>query len=117
MTAILFLLLLFAMTALGWLPFGLSLFYFLLSAITFFAYGLDKLLAVKEKTRISEKTLHLFALIGGWPGAYVGQQVFWHKVSKQKFRRIFWSTMIVNISVLAIFLIVKYQQGMIALDF
>jgi uncharacterized membrane protein YsdA (DUF1294 family) len=117
MTAIFFLLLLFAMAALSWLPFALSLFYFVLSAITFFTYGLDKFLAVKEKTRISEKTLHLFALIGGWPGAYVGQQVFRHKISKQKFRHIFWLTMIVNVFVLVVFLIVKYQQGIIVLDF
>ena len=104
MTAILFLLVLFAITAIDWLPFALTVSYFVLSAFTFLLYGLDKLLALKEQRRISEKTLHLLALIGGWPGVYVGQQIFRHKVSKKSFRRRFFMTVLVNIAVLIAFL-------------
>ena len=104
MTVILFLLVLFAITAIGWLPFALTVSYFVLSAFTFLLYGLDKLLALKEQRRIGEKTLHLLALIGGWPGAYVGQLIFRHKVSKKSFRRRFFMTVLVNIAVLIAFL-------------
>ncbi|MBL4799288.1 MAG: DUF1294 domain-containing protein [Oleispira sp.] len=109
MIAILFLLVLFAITAIGWLPFALAVSYFLLSAFTFFLYGLDKLLALKEQRRISEKTLHLLALTGGWPGAYVGQQIFRHKVSKKIFRRRFSMTVLVNIAVLVSFLSTRIE--------
>jgi uncharacterized membrane protein YsdA (DUF1294 family) len=117
MTAIFFLLILFAMAAIGWLPFALTVSYFMLSILTAFVYGLDKLLALKDQRRISEKTLHIFGLTGGWPGAYIGQQVFRHKVSKKSFRRRFFVTVLVNVAVLSAFLLLKYQQGLIILDF
>lgn len=117
MTAVFFLLILFAMTAISWLPFALTASYFIISALTFWVYGLDKLLALKDQRRISERALHIFGLTGGWPGAYIGQQVFRHKVSKKNFRRRFFMTVLVNIAVLSSFLISKYQQGLIVFEF
>jgi len=40
----------------------------LLSLLTFFVYGFDKHAAETGRWRTQESTLHLLALIGGWPG-------------------------------------------------
>ena len=116
MAAIFFLLLIFAIAAIGWLPESVAGFYFILSIITLTIYGLDKWLALKDKRRISENKLHLLALLGGWPGAYVGQQTFRHKISKKSFRRIFWLTIFVNTFLIIAYLVVRYQQGLIDLN-
>jgi uncharacterized membrane protein YsdA (DUF1294 family) len=74
MIALFFLLIVFAMALMGWFPIVLAQVYLILSAVTLLMYGLDKLFAINKKQRISEKTLHVVALLGGWPGAYLGQQ-------------------------------------------
>ncbi|MFT7411543.1 MAG: uncharacterized membrane protein YsdA (DUF1294 family) [Oleispira sp.] len=113
MTAVFFLLILCVLSAIEWLPFSLILYYFILSGFSFLIYGFDKLLALNERRRISEKKLHVLALIGGWPGAYLGQQVFRHKISKQVFRRRFFLLVLINIAVLAAYLMTKHQQDLI----
>ena len=55
------------------------------SVITFALFGIDKRKAVKNRWRISEKTLLLFSLFGG-PGGLLGMLVFHHKTRKWKFR-------------------------------
>lgn len=117
MIAVFYLLILFAITLLGWLPIALTVSCFIFSGLTFLLYGLDKLFALKDLRRISEKTLHALSLIGGWSGAYVGQLIFRHKISKQSFRRRFYLTVFVNVAAMSYFLIVKYQQGLIVLVF
>lgn len=59
--------------------------YLALSAVTFLAYALDKSAATSGRWRTAEQTLHLFSLLGGWPGALVAQQILRHKTSKQSF--------------------------------
>ncbi|WP_347978800.1 DUF1294 domain-containing protein [Microbacterium sp. ProA8] len=71
------------------------------SLVTFAAYGIDKSAARRGATRISEQTLLLLGLVGGWPGALVAQQLFRHKTRKRSFRRAFWGTVGVNVLVLA----------------
>ncbi len=71
------------------------------SVIAFGAYGIDKAAARRGADRISERTLLVLGLIGGWPGALVAQQVFRHKTRKRSFRRAFWATVGVNVLVLA----------------
>lgn len=80
---------------------GISLAYYFaaLSLITLVLYAVDKLAAKKRTQRISERTLHLVALLGGWPGALLGQILFHHKTKKQPFRMVFWLTIIANVSV------------------
>ena len=70
------------------------------SLITFAAYGIDKSAARRSAARISEQTLLLLGLVGGWPGAIAAQQLFRHKTRKRSFRRAFWGTVGVNILVL-----------------
>ncbi|WP_082496875.1 DUF1294 domain-containing protein [Microbacterium sp. Leaf288] len=71
------------------------------SVVAFAAYGIDKAAARRQANRISEQTLLILGLIGGWPGALVAQQVFRHKTRKRSFRRAFWGTVGVNVLVLA----------------
>jgi uncharacterized membrane protein YsdA (DUF1294 family) len=77
--------------------------YGLLSLITFCFYGVDKSAARRGRQRVRESTLHVLSLMGGWPGAILGQKIFHHKTKKLRFIVIFWLMMIVNIVVLGIF--------------
>jgi uncharacterized membrane protein YsdA (DUF1294 family) len=61
-----------------------------LNIITFAAYGFDKRRAIKGQWRIPENTLHLMALLGGSPAAFIASKIFRHKVSKNGFRFKFW---------------------------
>jgi len=59
--------------------------YALMSAITLTIYGFDKSRAANGGRRVRESHLHALALLGGWPGALIGQQVFRHKRRKLGF--------------------------------
>ncbi|MBS0201346.1 MAG: DUF1294 domain-containing protein [Planctomycetes bacterium] len=60
------------------------------SVIAFTLYGIDKRRAVRAQSRISERTLHLCSVFGGWPGAYLARGIFRHKTQKIQFRLVFW---------------------------
>ncbi|MGJ8647069.1 DUF1294 domain-containing protein [Marinomonas colpomeniae] len=74
----------------------LASFYGVMSLVTFCLYGIDKSAAKCNKWRVRESTLHLMSLLGGWPGAILGQKVFRHKTKKRFFRSMFWLTLILN---------------------
>lgn len=57
----------------------------LVSLFGFGAMGVDKLLAVGKRSRVSERTLWLTSLLGGFLGIFVGGLVFHHKTSKTEF--------------------------------
>jgi uncharacterized membrane protein YsdA (DUF1294 family) len=90
--------------AVTYLVFGLAwwvpVLYGAASLVAFAAYGIDKSAARRGAARISEQTLLLLGLVGGWPGALVAQQLFRHKTRKRSFRRVFWGTVGVNVLVL-----------------
>lgn len=89
---------LFGFVSLLWRPpLILAIVYLVVSALTYFTYAMDKLAAKKGGWRTSENTLHWLSLIGGWPGALIGQQMLRHKSSKAPFRFVFWLTVFVNI--------------------
>jgi len=71
-----------------------------LSVITFILYAVDKSAAIKNRQRLSERSLHIASLLGGWPGALLAQKLLRHKTQKQPFRSVFWLTVIVNIVVI-----------------
>ena len=81
---------------LGHIPQKLVLVYLGASVITFLAYAFDKSKAQRGAWRTPESTLHMFALIGGWPGAAIAQQLLRHKSQKKEFRVGFWFTVLVN---------------------
>ncbi|MCE7974654.1 MAG: DUF1294 domain-containing protein [Leptolyngbya sp. PLA1] len=63
----------------------LALWYAAASLATFVAFWLDKRLAQGGGRRIRERTLHLSAAIGGWPGALAAMHVLRHKNRKAGF--------------------------------
>lgn len=71
--------------------------YLVASIVTFLAYALDKIAARKGTRRTPESTLHMLALVGGWPGALVAQQFLRHKSVKADFRATFWGTVAINV--------------------
>ena len=72
-----------------------------LSVAAYAMYWLDKSAARRGGRRIPENTLHLLALLGGWPGALMAQRRLRHKTIKQPFQAIFWCTVVVNVAALA----------------
>ncbi len=85
--------------------------YATVSAVTFIAYGADKGAARRSGRRVPESTLHVLALLGGWPGALVAQQVFRHKTRKQPFRVVFWLAVVANCLALAGVLFARQAFG------
>lgn len=73
----------------------------LASVAVFVLYEVDKSAATRGVWRISESTLHLVSLLGGWSGALLAQRVFRHKTRKQSFQVMFWVTVVVNGAMLA----------------
>jgi len=71
-----------------------------MSTVAFILYGLDKWAAQREAQRTSENTLQFCALLGGWPGALLAQQLFRHKSTKRSFPIIFWFAVALNCGVL-----------------
>src|SRR3954454_9085302 len=72
-----------------------------MSLATFLVYGFDKRQAVNGGRRVSERTLHLMAFLGGWPGALIGQQQFRHKTQKVAFRIVFWIVVVVHVAIVS----------------
>lgn len=69
---------------------------------TFLQMGMDKRKAVKERQRISEKTLLLSAFFMGAVGSGAGMLVFHHKTKKWKFRILVPLALAVNLTVICI---------------
>lgn len=76
--------------------------YVLASLLTFAAYHRDKAAAQRGEWRVPESTLHIFALLGGWPGAFIAQVRLRHKTIKAGFQTGFWLTVLANLAVLAL---------------
>lgn len=72
------------------------------SILCFIFYAVDKRAARADRWRVSENTLLLLGLIGGWPGAIVAQQTLRHKTKKVSFRKAFWVSVVVNVLVFAV---------------
>jgi uncharacterized membrane protein YsdA (DUF1294 family) len=50
-----------------------------INVFTFFAFGIDKLKAIKEKSRVRNSTLFSLSILGGSIGALLGMYSFHHK--------------------------------------
>lgn len=68
-------------------PTYLLIYFAAVNAVAFALFGFDKKRARADGWRVSENTLLMAALIGGWPGAKFGQRTFRHKTVKQPFVR------------------------------
>ncbi|MDT0500598.1 MULTISPECIES: DUF1294 domain-containing protein [unclassified Halomonas] len=85
--------------------------YILASLLALCLYGIDKVAARRNWRRIRESTLHLVALVGGWPGALLGRHWFRHKTRKQPFGRILWACVAANIAVSAWLILADSAAG------
>ena len=68
----------------------------LVNLVTFAAYALDKRAAIQGQRRISERSLHLWSLAGGWPAAWWAQRLLRHKTMKTPFQRVYWMTILLH---------------------
>jgi uncharacterized membrane protein YsdA (DUF1294 family)/cold shock CspA family protein len=81
----------------GKLPTQLLVLYTVVSLLTFVVYAMDKSAAKSNNWRTKERALHLFGVIGGWPGAFFAQNAFRHKSKKAEFQTVFWVTVALNV--------------------
>ncbi|GAA3551643.1 DUF1294 domain-containing protein [Zobellella aerophila] len=77
---------------------GLALWYLVLSLITFGVYWWDKRAAIHGRWRVRERSLHLLAALGGWPGGWLARHLLRHKSRKPSFRLVFWLTVLANLT-------------------
>lgn len=94
--AVCFMLFVLAAVVSGRLPSAVLGLYLATSVLAFVAYALDKSAAKRDQWRTQESTLHLFALLGGWPGALAAQRLLRHKSAKVSFQATFWATVLLN---------------------
>jgi uncharacterized membrane protein YsdA (DUF1294 family)/cold shock CspA family protein len=84
----------------GHLPWIAPVVYLLASVVTIVAYAFDKSAAMIGRWRTKESTLHLLALVGGWPGAWISQLLFRHKTVKSAFIAGFVLSVLLNLAAL-----------------
>lgn len=64
---------------------GLVIYFFIINLYAIFLMKYDKVKAINNQYRVSEKTLFLIALILGGIGIYIGIYLFRHKTKHVKF--------------------------------
>jgi len=84
----------------GRLPFVVLIAYLLASCVAYLSYVFDKAASLRGQWRTPESTLHLFSLVGGWPGAMLAQRTLRHKTKKQSFQVTYWATVLLNCAAL-----------------
>ena len=82
--------------ATGKLPLAILIAYVLASFVAYVAYFLDKTASLKGRWRTPESTLHIFSIVGGWPGAMLAQRTLRHKTQKRSFQVTYWVTVVLN---------------------
>jgi uncharacterized membrane protein YsdA (DUF1294 family) len=73
--------------AMGWLS---AVYATIINVITFILYRHDKAQSRIGGWRVSESSLHVCELLGGWPAAFVAQRVFRHKTRKMSYQINYW---------------------------
>ena len=68
-----------------------------IEAMLFFGY--DKVLAWSGRNRVPEKVLFGLSFIGGSPGGLAAMILFWHKIKKPNFQRVFWAIVVLQVFV------------------
>jgi uncharacterized membrane protein YsdA (DUF1294 family)/cold shock CspA family protein len=84
----------------GKLPPMVAAIYVVMSLVTFIAYAKDKYAAQNGRWRTQESTLHILALMGGWPGSFFAQSYLRHKSSKLVFKRVYKVSVLLNLGAL-----------------
>ncbi len=81
----------------GYLPVMVPAAYAGMSLLALVMYATDKAAAVRGCRRVPENRLHLVELLGGWPGALIGQQLLRHKTRTGSFQFGFWLCVLLNV--------------------
>ena len=68
----------------------------LASVAAFLAHVLDKRAAARGERRTPERTLHILALLGGWPGSLAAMALVRHKTRKCLFLAITWGIVLLH---------------------
>lgn len=110
-----FILLLMAGAVEAYVSWKIVLFYLIASILTFAFYGSDKIAAENRSWRTPESSLQMVALLGGWPGALIAQNLLRHKISKSAFMTQFWLMVLLNITGLYCWCFTDYAAEFIAL--
>ena len=64
---------------------AITLWYALMSAVTYIAFAIDKGRAERGEWRIPERVLHSLEALGGWPGALYALDALRHKRQKTSY--------------------------------
>ena len=87
----------------------IAIYLIVMNLISFFQMGIDKQRAMKQEWRISEKTLWLFAILGGSAGAGLGMKLFRHKTKHASFK--YGVPCLIIIQIICIFYIFNFLFG------
>ncbi len=93
------------LAVMGRAPWWVFPWYLLLSVLTFFLYGWDKVSARGGHWRTQESTLNGLAMLGGWPGAWIAQRAWRHKSRKESFLSAFWVAVVLNLAALTMLIV------------
>ncbi|AOA57125.1 DUF1294 domain-containing protein [Acinetobacter larvae] len=88
------------LSVLGYLPSLTWIWLMLVNVLCYWCYALDKEAAKTQKRRIPEQNLHILAVLGGWPAAWLAQQRLRHKTQKQPFQKIYRFSILFNVLLL-----------------
>ena len=88
------------LAAMGRISWIVPLAYAAMSLLLFCIYAFDKSAAMNRRSRTPEATLHWLSLLGGWPGALVGQSLFRHKTTKASYRVTFFFIVSIHLALL-----------------
>lgn len=77
--------------------------YLVMSLICFILFFIDKKRAEAGGWRVQEYYLHVVELLGGWPGALLGQKFIRHKTKKLKYKIVLWLIILVHIALWSYF--------------
>ena len=72
-------------------------YFFLVNFIAFAIIAYDKNLAIKNKRRISEKTLLTWLVFGGTIGSSLAMLIFRHKTAKKSYLLKFWLIVVIQL--------------------
>lgn len=82
----------------------ISSIYAIMSLVCFILFFIDKKRAETGGWRVKEYYLHVVTLLGGWPGALLGQKFLRHKTKKWSYRIILWLIILVHVALWAYFI-------------
>ncbi len=82
-----------------------------MSVVTFAVYAWDKRRARRGGRRVPEQTLHMLAMLGGWPGAHVGRVVLRHKTRKRRFTVVLWLITLTHLAAIALLLFNSWTRA------